>query len=58
VLLQYTNNRFTKSQFTTQFAAFPGITIPGRVRLSLQSYFKRELFKNFNLIFIVYENYE
>ena len=58
VLLQYTRYRFTKFQFTTLAAAFPSISTPGRLRLSLQSYFKRELFKNFNLILSVYENYD
>jgi hypothetical protein len=58
LLLQYTKYRFTKFQFTTQFAAFPSVSQPGRVRMSLQSYFKRELFRNFNVIFSLYENFD
>jgi len=50
--------RFTKFQFTNEFGAFPSLTTPGRVRMSLQSYVKREIFKNFNIMFSVYENYD
>jgi Protein of unknown function, DUF481 len=59
ILLQYSKYaRFTKFQFTTDLGVFPSLSTPGRVRLSLQSNLSHELFKNFKLVFSVYENYD
>jgi len=57
-LVQYTKYAFTKFQFTTQAGIFPSLTTPGRVRMSAESYLKRELYRNLNFIFSVYENYD
>jgi hypothetical protein len=57
-LIQFTTNRFTKFQFDTQAGMFPSLTDLGRVRISLDSYLKRELFRNFNVKVTVYENYD
>lgn len=59
LLMQYTKYAFTKFQFTVQSGAFPTLTTPlGRVRLSIQSSLKRDLWKNVKVLFSVYENYD
>jgi hypothetical protein len=58
VLMQYTKYLFTKFQFTALSGVFPSFTTPGRVRMGTQSYLKREIFRNFNLKFSVYESYD
>lgn len=59
MLMQYTKYAFTKFQITVQAGAFPSLTTQlGRVRLGIQSNLKRDLGKNVNLLFSVYENYD
>lgn len=59
LLIQYTKYAFTKFQITVQAGAFPSLTTqPGRVRLGIQSSVKRDLGKNVNLLFSLYENYD
>lgn len=57
-LIQYSKYAFTKFQFVTEAGIFPSITTPGRVRMSLDSSLKKEIFRNFNLLFSIYENYD
>ena len=57
-LVQYSKYAFTKFQFISELGVFPSLTTPGRVRMSTQSSVKRELFRNFNLVFSVYENFD
>ena len=58
LLMQYSTYAFTKFQFITQAGLFPSLTTLGRVRFSVESSLKRELARNFNLKFSVYENYD
>lgn len=56
--MQYSTYRFTKFQFSLELGAFPSLTSAGRVRVVAQSDFKREIARNLNLIFSLYENYD
>jgi putative salt-induced outer membrane protein YdiY len=57
-LLQFSTNRFTKFQFEMDAGIFPSLTELGRVRLSIDSSLKREIARNLNVSFTVYENYD
>ena len=57
-LLGFSTNRFTKFRFDIDAGAFPSLTDFGRTRVSLDSSLKREIARNFNVRFAVYENYD
>jgi hypothetical protein len=56
--IQFSRSTFKTFQLSGRFAAYPSLTTLGRVRLSAESSLRRELYRNLNLTFSVYENYD
>jgi putative salt-induced outer membrane protein YdiY len=57
-LIQFSKYSFTKFQFTSQIGVFPSLSTLGRVRMNAESSLKREIVRNFNIKFSVYESYD
>jgi hypothetical protein len=58
VLIQFFKSTFKTLQFSANFAAYPSLTTPGRVRLGAGSSLKLEIVSNLYWKFSFYENYD
>jgi len=56
--VSFSTFRFRTLDLGSYVAIFPGITDPGRIRLSSQSKVRIELVRNFYWVFQLYENYD
>ncbi len=56
--IHFFRSTFKTLRFDGQVTALPSLTTPGRVRLSAQTNFQREIIRNLYLKFSVYENYD
>jgi hypothetical protein len=58
VQLQFSKSVFRTLQFNGQIAAYPGLTIPGKVQFSIQSSLRREIVRNLYVKVSIYANYD
>jgi putative salt-induced outer membrane protein YdiY len=56
--IRYYKTTFKKLQFSQSLAAYPSLTAPGRVRMSLESALNIEIVRNLRWKLSLYENYD